>query len=151
MYRITYEIAELLLKNPQDPLVPGIIGDDKKPFVAKNKHSIGYLDPICVCGADYDYIVESDYPLTEGMHEPGAEGFWLYKRDELKSAQNVSVPRGLVEAYSLLDPEEPLDITDCCIETPSIVDKLTCLQVTSLSRLFEMEPNLKKCILKKNI
>lgn len=145
MYRITREIAHYLLETSKDFHIPGLSKETDKPFVIGNQNSIGSINPFLVVASDAKFIVETDAPEVDaGTSE--VPGFWLYKQNELKAPDDlIEMPRASLDHYST-NPEEQLNITDCIIELPSPIDKLTCLSVSSIERLFSLEPDLKGCL-----
>jgi hypothetical protein len=153
MYRITFEIGELLLNYSKDSNIPGIKGDSEKPFVPRNHYAIGYIDPFISTGADLKYAVVSDYavPASENYssYEPEVAGIWLCKNSELKTPpEPFKINRTLIDS-KCKDPEEEIEISDCCILDISVVDRLTCPFITSIQRLLELEPDLQKCLTKR--
>lgn len=145
MYRITREIALYLIDNSNDFHIPGIDKDQVKPFVIGNRNSIGSVNPFLIVGSDAKFIVETDAPEVDADNSE-VPGFWLYKQSELKIPDDViEMPRASLDHYSS-DLEEKFNVTDCIVELPSPIDKLTCLSVSSMDRLFELEPELKGCL-----
>ena len=148
MYRITKKIALYLIDTSKDFDIPGLDKDQNKPFVIRNINSIGSISPLLIMGADCKYIVETDAPeMVEDAQElTGIVGFWLYKQSELKKPDDViEILRASVD-HSVTDVEEQFDITDCVVELPSPIDKLTCISIATFDRLFELEPELKNCL-----
>lgn len=148
MYRITKEIALYLIDNSKDFDIPGIDKDQDKPFVIRNLNSIGSVNPFLIIGSYCKYIVETDAPEMVMEHPEHTEvsGFWLYKQSELKKPDDlVEMPRASIDHYTT-DLEAQFDVTDCIVELPSPVDKLTCVSIKTFERLFELEPELKDCL-----
>ena len=146
MYKITSEIAKYLSNHTKSGNIPGVENDANNPFVPKNVQAIGYMDPYGAVGTMYDYIVEVDYSVKDIGYEPMIDGFWLYKRSELKGPpESVEIPKAALDP-AIKDFDEKFDITDCCVIPPPYVDKLICRQVRSIEELFKLEPNLKKCV-----
>lgn len=138
-------MAHYLLDNSNDFGIPGMDKEDNKPFVVNNRDSIGTVNPFVIVGSDSKFIVETDMPEA-GVDLVQVEGFWLYKNSELKAPDDViEMPRASVDHYTT-DVEGDIDVTDCIVELPSPIDKLTCLTVSTLKRLFDLEPDLKKCL-----
>lgn len=145
MYRITRDIALYLMDNSRDFKIPGIDKDKVNPFVIQNRDSIGSINAFMVVGSDSKFIVETDAPEANAINSE-VSGFWLYKNSELKTPDDViEMPRSSLDHYST-DLEEMLNVTDCVVELPSPIEKLTCPSVTTLERLFELEPELKNCL-----
>ena len=145
MYRINKEIAEYLLKNANDP---GFKSDSMNPFNPKILNTLGVIDPFGCFGSQFDYMIENDYPLHDGVihHDPKVIGYWLYKRNELQETTELTeVPRHVVDS-SIKDIEMQMDITDCCITLPDSIEKQMCQNPQTIERLLALEPDLKKCL-----
>ena len=145
MYRITKEVAFYLLDNSKDFQLPNVDDTTDKPFTIRNLNAIGSISPILVTGSDCKYLVEID-PGEFGFKPLDVAGYFLYKRSDLKKIDDVfEVPRAAIDRYCS-DSEAFLDITDCVVELPSAIEKLTSLQVKTVERLFELEPGLVDCL-----
>lgn len=146
MYRLTKDIVSFLVSNARDPEFPTLKVDEKAPFTPKNLHSIGMLDPTCSMGADFDYIIESSVAVfAETDKHIGVDGYWLYRREELtKPTEPVSIPAIAFDPNAKED--DMLDVTDCCVVTPPMMDKLTATLIKTLKNLITIEPGLKLCL-----
>jgi len=145
MYRITGEIADYLLTHANDT---EFRKDAMNPFKPKHLHTIGVIDPMGCFGSDFHYSVEHDFPIHDGIveHHPEVEGYWLYKREELKSTEEkTEVPRHIVDS-TVKDINILFDITDCCIELPGAIEKQLCKHPRTMESLLKLEPALKKCL-----
>ncbi len=145
MYRIDKDLAFYLLDNSKDFQIPSVDEGSDKPFTVRNLNAVGSISPILVMGSDCKYLVEID-PGDFGANQLDVAGYFLYRQSDLKKVTEVfEVPRVAIDRYSG-DSEELLDISDCVIELPSAIDKLTSIKVISLDRLLELEPGLANCL-----
>ncbi|MEE9214902.1 MAG: hypothetical protein V3U54_08930 [Thermodesulfobacteriota bacterium] len=145
MYRITEEIADYLLSRAKDP---GFKNDTMNPFKAKHLNTIGVIDPMGCFGSDFAYSIEHDFPIQDGVvdHQPEVAGYWLYKQDELKRAEEpTEIPRHIVDS-TIKDIKVMMDITDCCITVPDSIAKQMCKHPRTMDSLLKLEPQLKKCL-----
>jgi len=149
MYRITDEVAKLLLAHAKNLQLPELTSSEPL-FVPKNSKTIGTIDPIMAIDSTAEYILETDYAFGEtgNTYEPIVDGLWIYRNNKLKTVKEpVMILKALVDPNAT-DPEELLDVSDCCVEIPSAVEKLTCPKINSIKRLLELEPALKDCLTK---
>lgn len=138
-------MALYLIENSNDFHIPGIDKNQDKPFVIGNRNAIGSVNPFLIVGSDAKFIVETDAPEVDADNSE-VPGFWLYKHDELKTPDDfIEMPRATLDHYST-NMEEQFNVTDCIVELPSPIDKLTCLSVSSLERILALEPDLKSCL-----
>jgi hypothetical protein len=150
MYKITKELALYLIDNSKDLNIPDIDEKSETPFLIRNFNSIGAINPLLVTGMDCRYLVELDSSEFGYPQATEVSGFWLYRRDELKKlSEPFEIPRAQVDRH-FTDLEAVLDISDCVIELPSSIDKLTCTHVSSMERLLELEPGIKDCVEKES-
>jgi hypothetical protein len=149
MYQITRELAEYLLIHSRNPQIPGIQEGETKPFIPRNLNAIGIIDPFVALGTNLEYVVHCDYDVKENdelVYSPPIVGCWLYHASELKSFKEpVHIKRGDIDPYTT-NLEEQFDVTDCSVEIPAEVDRLTATKVETLERLLEIEPKIKDCL-----
>jgi hypothetical protein len=149
MYRLSVDLARFLIENRRNEDLPRLELGEKKPFEPRNKQSIGFIDPICAVGTDLDYLLESPTPMVnigDYKFPPVLDGFWLYKRGELKKPDEpLQVERRLIDPTGR-NVSDIIDVTDCAIVLPSDIDKLTCKTITTLEKLLEIEPELRNCL-----
>ena len=149
MYRLSEEVAQKILKSIKNPDIGELDINSNSVFLAKNKHSIGLIDPFASIGLDLDYILEVPYPMFTNIQAPEKtlQGYWLYKRGELPTPEEpIEIPKALVDVNLPREAEELLDVSDCCVQVPSDIDKLTCPLVSSFEKLIEKEPLLLDCL-----
>lgn len=150
MYRINKEVASFLGKYTKMAPLPEVAESETRVFTPESTKAIGYMDVVSVTSSSFEYIVEADYAVPHGDHfdyDPEVEGYWLYKRDELKKPKEpVLVPRYFFDP-NVTNTEEKIDVSDCCVEVAAGVDKLTCPQINSVSRLLEVEPAIVDCLM----
>lgn len=145
MYRIDKNVVDYLLEHANDP---GLKSDDMNPYLPKNLNTFGIVDPFGCFGSDFEYIIESDFEASDGVlqYKPEVSGFWLYHTSELKKAiKTVEIQRNLVDS-TVKDINTVMDITDCCIELPDSIEKLTAPRIGSIEELLKLDPNIKKCL-----
>jgi len=147
VYRVTYEIADFLIKDSRNTGLKSI-SDFSKPL---NAHAIGFIDPFVSIGAEFDYVIYCDtyVPATEYLPEytPEVEGYWLCKRDEIKMmTEPVLIPRSTID-LNFTGSDESIDISDCCVAEISAIDRMTCPVIYELKRLLELEPGVKECLI----
>lgn len=148
MYRLGTDLAHFLITNRKSEQLPPVGLSELKPFEPRNLRSIGFIDPICAVGTSLDYCIECPAPMMETNipYAPVLDGYWLYRRDELKRpTEPISLERKMVDPTGK-DSDEILDVTDCAIVLPSDIDKLTCKTITTLEKLLEVEPGIKECL-----
>ena len=140
MYKITSEIVKYLSDHTKVGDIPGVDEDIQKPFVPRNLHAIGFIDPYGATGTVFDYVVEVDHSVKNMGYDPMIDGFWIYKRTDLKlPSEPVEIPRQAIDPNTK-NPEEMFNITDCCVVPPSYIEKLTCRAVKSIQELLKLEP-----------
>jgi hypothetical protein len=147
MRKISFELLTYLMNNTNKPDMPPLKLNEPHPFTPRSYKAVGVIDPYMALGIDFDYVVESSKSLINDI-SPNLDtaSFWLYKRDELKAPSNpVLVPQYYLDP-NVKEQDQMFDITDCCIELPSEIDKLTCPLVSSLDQLLKLEPNLADCL-----
>jgi hypothetical protein len=148
VYRLSEEVVHKILRNIRSSGIGPVDINEKDPFEPKNKHSIGFLDPYCAIGTDFNYVLEFPYPFINQNLPPldSLNGYWLYRRDELKHPDEpFEVPRYLADP-NIQDGEEVMDVSDCAVIIPSDVEKLTCKSILTFEKLIEIEPMLLDCL-----
>jgi hypothetical protein len=149
MYRLSEEIATKILKSIKNPDIGELDINSKTVFLPQNKRSIGLIDPFAAIGLDMDYILEVPYSLFSQLETSAKslQGYWLYKKGELsKPEEPIEIPKALVDINLPKDSEELLDVSDCCVQMPGEIDKLTCPLISSLDTLLAKEPLLLDCL-----
>ncbi len=148
MYQIPPKLADYLVMHAKDPEIPGLRKDEERPYTPRHFKSIGVIDPYQIIGTDMDYVIEMQYSVEDSESEvytPDINGCWLYHRTELQPpTEEIKVPRNEIDPY--YSGADDIDVSDCCVKTPSPVEKLTAIKVDNLETLLEKEPNLKDCI-----
>lgn len=152
MYRISEDIADFLLYSRKSPQVPGLLKDEFKPFVQRNTHTIGFINPIVADGSDSKFLVELMLPDIGSIEEmeaaserPENRSWWIYQRSEFTPpAEPFEVERHMVDKnYSGSDK---LDITDCTLVVPAADARPNLQVITNIEQLYEIFPALKDCI-----
>jgi hypothetical protein len=147
MYRIPQNLASYLLDHSKGFEMLGIDKDPEHPFIQSNVNAIGSINPLFIMGSESKYIVEIESP--EFGIEPEIVGCWLYKKSELNSIKDTfEIPQTAIDK-NCTNLDTILDISDCVVEIPSPIDRLTCTKIDSLNRLFELEPDIKNCLSEK--
>ena len=138
MYRITEEIAQHLTGHSKNPEIPGLQKDKLSPFTPRNKYSIGFIDRVIAYNTDALYMVEIDLEM---------KGFFLYRNGELQHPNDkLEMPRAHMDPHTT-NMEATLDISDCSIELPDQIRKLTeAVRIKELEDLLKREPELKLCL-----
>lgn len=145
MYKLTEKLADFLVKNAKDA---GLKTDELNPYVPQTAHSIGVIDPFGCFGSDFDYSIEHDCEVNEGgiQHVPEVDGFWLYKREELKPFDGkFEIPQQVIDS-NITDPHQMMDASDCVVQVAEFSEKLTCMKIDNFQKLLEKEPGLRKCL-----
>lgn len=147
MHRISYDLSSYLMNNTNKPDMPPLRLDEQHPFLPKSRKAVGVIDPYMALGIDFDYVVEASVAVINNMStKVESASFWLYRREELKKpTQPVLVPQMYLDP-NIQEPDKMLDITDCCVELPPEIEKLTCPLISSLDYLLQIEPDLEKCL-----
>jgi len=146
MYRLSRELAGYLLKHTKDAQLPELTMNNVHPYKPQNTKAIGLIEPHYSLGSELDWVVECDYKIPQLQYQPAVDGCWLYRREELGiPVEPVKIPKAALDP-NVKDPEEILDITDCCIMLPTSVEKLTCPSINTLDQLLKKEPTIKECL-----
>jgi hypothetical protein len=150
MYRLAEEVARKILRNIRSPEIGPIDATQKDPFQPKNLKSVGFIDPYCCIGSEFEYLIELPYPYINPAL-PAVDvldGFWLYRKQELfVPMEPFNVPRYLADP-NINNSDDQLDVTDCSIIVPSEVEKLTCKSIMTFEKLVEHEPAILSCLAK---
>ena len=148
MYRLAEEVARKIIRNIRSPEIGPMDITQKDPFMPKNIHSVGIVDPYCAIGTAFDYVLEVPYPYIN-ISLPRLDvldGFWLYKREELlQPMEPLLVPRYLADP-NIREAETELDVTDCSISVADDIHKLTCISIMDFATLIKYEPLVLDCL-----
>jgi len=148
MYRLSEEVVRKILKNVKSPEMSPMDVMEDNPFMPKNLHSVGWIDPYCCIGTDFDYILEVPYPFINPNLPPleTLDGYWLYRREELQPATDpFSVPRYLADP-NISNADEMMDVTDCSIVIPEEWQKLGATSILTFEALIKNEPLILDCL-----
>jgi hypothetical protein len=145
MYRISEELAKLLLAKMKPPVIES---SGMNAFLPRDFNCIGILDPVCCFGSDFFYILESPVPVLypELPFTPVLNGYFLYRKEELaKPTESFPITEGLVNPLTT-DYERQVDVGDCAVIIPSDTEKLTAKTISTIERLIELEPLILDCL-----
>lgn len=152
MYKITEDIADFLLQVRKNPQIPGLLKDEFKPFVQRNTHTIGFINPIVADASESKFLVELTLPDLNSVEEmeaaseqPENRNWWIYQRSELTPpAEPFEVDRDKVDKYHT--GSEKIDLADCSLIVPTDEQRVDTSMITSLDQLYEIYPAIKDCI-----
>ncbi len=152
MYKITEDTADFLLYARKNSQIPGLLKDEFKPFVARNTHTIGFINPLMVDASDSKFLVELSLPDFETPEEmdsiaadPASRSWWIYQRSELPNvSEPFEVDREKIDRY--YQGTEKLDVADCALKLPTQEVRDTITKITTLEELFVIFPTLKDCL-----
>jgi hypothetical protein len=149
MYRLSEELAKLVLSMIKSPELESY---GNTAFLPKTLNSVGIIDPICCMGSAFHYVLESPKPViyqSLPFTPPNVDGYFLYKKDELKALEEpFEINRVFIDPTTE-DPEEKIDVQDVSIVLPSDIDKLTiptACHLKTLEELVAKEPLIIDCL-----
>jgi hypothetical protein len=146
MFKISEEVCTYLLETSKDMQIPGLLEDDKTPYVPRNDNAIGTITPFMAMGTNCKYLIEID---TAKFNDPNiaydSKGFFLYRKEELLKIEGaLELERKMIDHYS--ESEEKIDISDCAVQLPDASDKIHAMTVDTVEKLFEVLPDIKECL-----